>query len=331
MMRDMRVAPWLLVVCSLVVSCDVVPPCGPENCTGCCSSDGTCLSGSTSSACGSQGNVCGQCPAFAQCVSTSTCTFGTSCSLRLCQFPAGGGGGGGSGGGFFGGGAGGGAGGSPFGGGFTDGGGAGGGGGGSCLPESDGVLCARLHLDCGAVNIMDTCGLARSLSCGMCSSPRVCGGDGLANVCSTPCVPESDATFCARLGASCGSATQFDNCGATRTVASCGACMNDCQSQSTCVNNACIGTPKADGERCGAPTGRDFCRTGQCTTAQAYCEPSGTQFIYSSATKTTSGAGPCVCSTTTALHFEYGAGSSLPAEDTTCTACSTSAQRAVCF
>ena len=228
-------------------------------------------------------------------------------------------------------GAGGGAGGSPFGGGFTDGGGAGGGGGGSCLPESDGVLCARLHLDCGAVNIMDTCGLARSLSCGMCSSPRVCGGDGLANVCSTPCRPESDATFCARLGASCGSATQFDNCGVTRTVASCGACMNDCQTQSTCVNNACIGTPKADGERCGAPAGRDFCRTGQCTTAQAYCEPSGTQFIYSSATKTTSGAGPCVCSTTTALHFEYGASSSLPAEDTTCTACSTSTQRAVCF
>jgi len=33
-------------------------------------------------------------------------------------------------------------------------------------------------------------------------------------------MPESDATFCARLGASCGSATQFDNCGATRTVAS---------------------------------------------------------------------------------------------------------------
>jgi hypothetical protein len=39
-----------------------------------------------------------------------------------------------------------------------------------------------------------------------------------------PCTPESDATFCARLGRNCGAVTDADNCGALRTVASCGAC-----------------------------------------------------------------------------------------------------------
>ena len=39
-----------------------------------------------------------------------------------------------------------------------------------------------------------------------------------------PCTPESNATFCARLGRNCGAVTDADNCGTVRTVASCGAC-----------------------------------------------------------------------------------------------------------
>jgi hypothetical protein len=41
---------------------------------------------------------------------------------------------------------------------------------------------------------------------------------------SGPCVPESNATFCSRLGKNCGSVTDADNCGSVRTVASCGGC-----------------------------------------------------------------------------------------------------------
>jgi hypothetical protein len=38
------------------------------------------------------------------------------------------------------------------------------------------------------------------------------------------CVPESDATFCARQAKSCGGFTSVDNCGNTRSAASCGSC-----------------------------------------------------------------------------------------------------------
>ena len=38
------------------------------------------------------------------------------------------------------------------------------------------------------------------------------------------CTPESNASFCARLGKNCGAVTGTDNCGTIRTVASCGTC-----------------------------------------------------------------------------------------------------------
>jgi uncharacterized protein YjbI with pentapeptide repeats len=38
------------------------------------------------------------------------------------------------------------------------------------------------------------------------------------------CTPESDASFCGRLGRNCGSVTATDNCGAVRSVAVCGTC-----------------------------------------------------------------------------------------------------------
>ncbi len=56
----------------------------------------------------------------------------------------------------------------------------------------------------------------------------------------TSCTPETDATFCTRLGASCGSKTGTDNCGVTRAVASCGGCT----SPQTCGGG---GTPNVCG------------------------------------------------------------------------------------
>ncbi len=55
-------------------------------------------------------------------------------------------------------------------------------------------------------------------------------------MCVSSCVPESDASFCARLQKQCGLATGLDNCGAPRT-ASCGSCA----SGQSCVANACVG------------------------------------------------------------------------------------------
>gem|GEM_PF-4953737 len=50
----------------------------------------------------------------------------------------------------------------------------------------------------------------------------------------TPCVAESDTTFCTRLNASCGQKTDADNCGVRRVVISCGPCTNG-----TCTLNQC--------------------------------------------------------------------------------------------
>jgi hypothetical protein len=40
------------------------------------------------------------------------------------------------------------------------------------------------------------------------------------------CTPESDSTFCSRLGKNCGSVAANDNCGTSRTVSSCGTCTS---------------------------------------------------------------------------------------------------------
>ncbi|HEV8246347.1 MAG TPA: PA14 domain-containing protein [Polyangiaceae bacterium] len=54
---------------------------------------------------------------------------------------------------------------------------------------------------------------------------------------SATCSPESDAAFCSRLGATCGSKTANDNCGLSRSVSSCGTCSGS----ATCSANACVG------------------------------------------------------------------------------------------
>jgi hypothetical protein len=89
--------------------------------------------------------------------------------------------------------------------------------------ETDAAFCARLGKDCGSVTALDHCSLNHTVaSCGTCSGAKTCGGGGALGVCG--CQPETDAAFCSRLGKMCGGVTDTDNCGTSRTVASCGTC-----------------------------------------------------------------------------------------------------------
>lgn len=67
----------------------------------------------------------------------------------------------------------------------------------------------------------------------------------------TPCVPESDAALCARLGKNCGSVTAADNCGQQRPVASCGTCTSG-----SCIEGVC-------GAGCGG-VGQGCANDGDC-------------------------------------------------------------------
>lgn len=69
----------------------------------------------------------------------------------------------------------------------------------------------------------------------------------------TSCTPETNAAFCTRLSAACGSVTALDNCGTSRTVSSCGSCT----SPQTCGGG---GVPNA----CGTTSGSTPC-AGLCT------------------------------------------------------------------
>jgi poly(beta-D-mannuronate) lyase len=159
-------------------------------------------------------------------------------------------------------------------------------GGAGCTAESDGALCLRLGKNCGTVTAADNCGAARTVTCGACVAPQTCGGGGTANVCGgVACTPETDATFCLRLGKTCGSVTGADNCGTTRTVA-CGTCPSG---QTCSTSNVCSCTPETNAtfcsrlaKNCGSVTATDNCgapRTvtscGSCTSPQT-CGGAGT-------------------------------------------------------
>lgn len=68
----------------------------------------------------------------------------------------------------------------------------------------------------------------------------------LALYSGSPCTPETDLAFCARLSATCGSVTAPDNCGTSRTVSSCGSCS----SPQTCGGG---GVPNTCGTSSGTP------------------------------------------------------------------------------
>jgi hypothetical protein len=93
-----------------------------------------------------------------------------------------------------------------------------------CVPETDRELCARQNKTCGTFGSNDNCGAWRTIDdCGFgvaCEAPLICGW------CNRCCQKETDAEFCARVGATCGGISAPDNCGGWRTVVSCGACAD---------------------------------------------------------------------------------------------------------
>src|SRR5207249_4563279 len=129
----------------------------------------------------------------------------------------------------------------------------------ACVPDDNATICARAGHNCGSLTSNDCCGnIVMVASCGTCTTPQTCQPTG---VCA--CVPESDPTFCARLGKNCGSVTAADNCAAMRTVGSCGICTLP----ATCgASNVCSCTPESNpafcarlGKNCGPVSGTDNC------------------------------------------------------------------------
>lgn len=111
------------------------------------------------------------------------------------------------------------------------------------------------------------CGFVANGSCGnvfcgdnngACIAPETC--DAATHTCE--CATESDATFCTRLGAECGTLTGTDNCGVLRLNVNCGGCDAD----ETCNNNICECVPETNvqfctrlGVQCGSLSGTDNC------------------------------------------------------------------------
>jgi hypothetical protein len=71
------------------------------------------------------------------------------------------------------------------------------------------------------------------------ASDRFVAPDRVVVTASTTCTVESDAAFCSRLAKNCGTVTDTDNCGKTRTVSSCGGCSSGL----TCNQGACSSSP----------------------------------------------------------------------------------------
>jgi prepilin-type N-terminal cleavage/methylation domain-containing protein len=155
-----------------------------------------------------------------------------------------------------------------------------------CTPETDSTICARLGKNCDSLVTTDNCNTGRTVACGVCASPLVCGGSGIANLCG--CTSETNSAFCTRLGKNCGSVTASDNCGVSRT-ATCGTCTSPATCGGGGTDNVCGCTSETDsafcsrlGKNCGSVTANDNCgvsRTvascGVCTIPQ-YCGGGGT-------------------------------------------------------
>ncbi len=116
----------------------------------------------------------------------------------------------------------------------------------SCAPESDAAFCSRLRATCGTRSAADNCGTTRRVTCGTCPAGRTCNSSGQ---CVVSCVAESNAAFCSRLRATCGTRSAADNCGTTRRV-NCGTCPSGrtCNSSGQCVV-ACV--PESNAAFCG--------------------------------------------------------------------------------
>jgi hypothetical protein len=162
-------------------------------------------------------------------------------------------------------------------------------GGACCTPMHDALaLCTTAGFGCGRVRLIDQCGDAHMVDCGGCAAALSCDMSDRGSECGA-CLPEDDAHFCWRLGATCGSLTANDNCGATRTVG-CGGCeagvtcgasvanqceclplLAGCASGNQCCNGTC-----GDAGLCCMPLGLacaddSDCCEGSC--ALGFCEP----------------------------------------------------------
>ncbi len=155
----------------------------------------------------------------------------------------------------------------------------------SCTAESNSAFCERLNKRCGSFFGVDNCGYTRTVDCTAARGPCPSGQSCVGNQCTAPCSPETNAQFCTRNGARCGSYSANDNCGAARTV-DCTAALGACPSGQFCVNNQCISScsPESNAQfctrldaRCGSMSALDNCdvwRTVDCTAARGPC-PSG--------------------------------------------------------
>jgi MYXO-CTERM domain-containing protein len=114
-----------------------------------------------------------------------------------------------------------------------------------CVGETDDQLCELRGATCGVLMTLDSCGNSRVIaSCGECADPSSCNQ--ATNQCS--CEEETDLAFCQRVGASCGSVTDVDTCGQTRTV-NCGICSGGFDACG--ANNQCECQAETDEELCG--------------------------------------------------------------------------------
>jgi Polysaccharide deacetylase len=85
------------------------------------------------------------------------------------------------------------------------------------------------------------------------------------------CTPESNATFCSRLGKNCGTVSGNDNCGAARTVTSCGTCTTPQTCGGGGTPNVCGNSANPDRTEGGTATGTGTpCNATTETVAKAY-------------------------------------------------------------
>lgn len=115
-----------------------------------------------------------------------------------------------------------------------------------CTPQTDAAFCTAQGKNCGQFTGNDNCGRSRTAMCGQCMGRETCGAAGL-NVCG--CIPQSDATFCAGLLASCGVQTAMDNCGVARTR-DCGTCLAPTMCVTGAVQSSCACMPETDDALC---------------------------------------------------------------------------------
>jgi hypothetical protein len=128
----------------------------------------------------------------------------------------------------------------------------------ACVPETNAELCAAAGQGCGSLTVVDKCGNTRTIgSCGICAAPAACTDTG-----QCLCAAQSDAQFCTANGRACGSFTGLDNCGVSRTVPSCGTCLD----ANTCSVGVCTCPAETTsafclrmGATCGPVSGSDLC------------------------------------------------------------------------